>query len=169
MQFLGMALVVSSTTLIGVYFGNIYSFRIRDLKEIRKALVILKSEIEYSLMPIGQAASNISEKLRHPISSIFLKFSNLLEKKVEPRLALQQSFEKYKFDTYLTEEDTSQFNSLGKTLGYLDKNLQLNSIEITIKYLEEKINELTALHIKNKKLYQTLGILAGVLIVVIMF
>ncbi|MCL1935558.1 MAG: stage III sporulation protein AB [Defluviitaleaceae bacterium] len=168
MRILGTILIILSTTLLGTYFGNIYGFRVKDLKEIRKALVILKSEIDYTQSPLHHAAFNISEKLSMPISKIFKEFSNLLKEKVFPPIALEKSFSKYASDTYLTTDDFYQLNSFGKTLGYLDKNLQISTINLTISYLDERIEEQMLIYLKNKKLYQTLGILSGLLVVVVL-
>lgn len=168
MQILGIVLVLVSSTMVGAYFGGIHGYRAKDLKEIKKALIVLKQEIEYTLTPLAQALLNTAAKVDKPASDIFAEAGGLIEQKTVPNLALEKSLNNASAIGYLTKEDVQQLNSLGKTLGYLDKNLQLNTIDLTINYLQEKIDEQIYLNNKNKKLYQTLGILGGILLVVIL-
>lgn len=166
---LGSILVIFSSTLIGVYFGNFSKYRAYDLKQIRDSLIILRAEIEYTLTPLSQAIENASYKVEAPAKNIFSDMCILLEQKVPPLEALSHSLNNNRKNMYISKDDINQLITLGNTLGYLDKTLQLNTIDLTVKYLQEKIDEQGTLHIKNKKLYQTLGLLAGILVVVLTF
>ena len=169
-RILGMVLIMTSSTLAGLYYANIQMFRIKDLKEIKKALIILLSEIEYTLTPLPQAMENISKRIDDPIDKIFLDFCNTLNDKTGQGIGeiWQDVLDDNKDYYYFSEEDLDYLKSFGKTLGYLDKNLQINSISITIKYIEDKIEELNVTSLRNKKLYQTLGILGGLLICIVL-
>lgn len=170
LRILGILLVMLSSTLAGVYYANIEAFRIKDLREMKKALIILLSEIEYTLTPLPQAMDNISKRIDEPISKIFSEFSSSLNDKTGQGLGdiwvkiLEDNKDLY----YFNKEDIDYLKSFGKTLGYLDKSLQINSIAVTIKYMEEKVEELNVSSLKNKKLYQTLGVLAGMLICIVL-
>ena len=165
----GLSIIVVACILSGMYFGSVYGFRVEDLKNFKKALVILKSEIEYMGTPLYQAFRNISDKLKgSPVSNIFYDFSEQIENQVFPDIAISNCLEKYYKTMYISQSDIDSIKSFGKTLGYLDKNLQLNNIELTLNYLNERIEEEAQYHIKYKKMYQTLGILAGILVVVIL-
>jgi len=59
--------------------------------------------------------------------------------------------------------------NFGKTLGFLDKSMQLNSIDLTVSYIDSKSEMLTSQDEKNRKMYGSLGILGGMLIVVVLF
>ena len=167
-QMLGAIMVLASSTLIGAYFGGMHGYRAKDLLQLRKALVILKSEIEYTLTPLAIATQNIATKVSQPIGAIFEDFATLLKQRIPPEPALTQAINNHIKDTYLTKDDVAQLISLGKTLGYLDKNLQLSTIDLTIKHLDDNIKEQMELHAKNKKLYQTLGVLGGMLVVIVL-
>ena len=167
-QILGALMVLASSTLIGTYFGSAHGYRAKDLLQLRKALVILKGEIEYTLTPLSQACANVAERVLSPIAEIFLDLSYLLNERVPPEQAMYSAIAKHKTNTYLSKDDIAQLQSLAKTLGYLDKNLQTNTLELTIKYLDDNIKEQMDLHIKNKKLYQTLGVLGGMLVIIVL-
>lgn len=169
-RMLGIILIMISSTLAGLYYANMQMFRIRDLKEVKKALIILLSEIEYTLTPLPQAMENISTRIEAPVNKIFIDSSNILNEKTGQGIGevWAEILQNNKEDYYFAEEDLDYLKSFGKTLGYLDKNLQINSIRVTVKYIEDKIEELNVTSLQNKKLYQTLGILGGLLICVVL-
>lgn len=165
----GFIIVITSTSLIGFFYASKESFRISDLNEMKKALTILKSEIEYALSPLSMALLNISDKTKMPISNIFMQVSNEIEKRNGDEIfdIWQKSLQVNLKKTYLIKEDIEYFESFGKCLGYLDRQLQLNNIEITINYIKDKIDVLNVKSEKNKKMYNSLGILSGVLICIL--
>lgn len=166
----GICLIMFSSTLIGLYYSNRDFFRQNDLKEIKKALLILMSEIDYCLTPLPLAMRNISTRINNPISKIFLNCSDIISQNTNKSMneIWKESIDNNKEELYLNEEDIGYLYSFGKTLGYLDKGLQINNISITVKYIEEKINELNESITKNKKLYQSAGILCGLIICIVL-
>jgi len=64
--------------------------------------------------------------------------------------------------------DIEQFMSLGSSLGYLDGEMQLNGIEMVISYIDMVTEELKVSSDKNKKMYRSLGVLGGILIVIVL-
>lgn len=168
-KILGFIIVIISTSLIGFFYSYKESFRISDLSEMKKALTILKSEIEYALSPLSVALLNIADKTKNPISNIFSQVSYEIEKRSGQEISdiWKKSLLDNSIKTYLVKEDIQYFESFGKCLGYLDRQLQLNNIEITINYIKDKIEILNIKSEKNKKMYNSLGILSGILICIL--
>ena len=54
-------------------------------------------------------------------------------------------------------------------MGYLDKEMQKKNIEITLGYIEHKIEELNKKYEKNGRLYRSLGILGGCLVCILLY
>ena len=168
LQIAGIILIMIATTLGGMYYANAPIFRIKDLKVIKKALMILHSEISYAYTPLPIAMDNIASRIESPINNIFADCAESLRQKTGQDITdiWADTLEKHTTSTYLTREDMDYLKSFGKTLGYLDKEMQINSIAVTTKYIEDKVEELSLTASKNKRLYQTLGILFGLLLVV---
>ncbi len=76
----GIVFVMLATTFMGFYYAGKDIFRIKDLLEMKKALNILKSEIEYSLTPLPEAMNNISQKIDGDVGKIFKAFYEEAEK-----------------------------------------------------------------------------------------
>jgi stage III sporulation protein AB len=167
---IGITLTMASTGLIGLYYSNMDGYRISDLLEMKRALSILQSEIEYTETPLAEASLNISQRTRGSVSLLFERLSKLIEtNKFDSIYDIWESaclpFFK---EVYLSKRDTEQLLTFGNTLGYLDSNMQLKSISQILNYIDEQVAEINAVKAKNKKMYSSAGFLAGALIVVIL-
>ena len=63
-----------SSCVLGIYYSFKTDYRINDLIEMKKALILLISEIEFNLSPLAEAMKNISYKIDIPVSKIFFEF-----------------------------------------------------------------------------------------------
>jgi stage III sporulation protein AB len=71
--------------------------------------------------------------------------------------------------TFLAPEDRTVLEDFGKTLGYLDKQMQKNAIEYAVTYIDEKAAALQKQSDKNKRMYQSLGVIGGLFITVVLW
>jgi len=69
---------------------------------------------------------------------------------------------------HLKQEDWEWLTNFGKTLGFLDKDMQLNSIDLTVSYINGKTEVLALQSEKNQKMFGSLGILCGMLTVIVL-
>ncbi|MDR0273684.1 MAG: stage III sporulation protein AB, partial [Clostridiales bacterium] len=99
------------------------------------------------------------------------RFSEALGEKSETSAdgLWKQAVDAFKDQTQLAEEDFAALESLGKTLGYLDKQMQINAIQLTLRYIDTKVSDLQTHCDKNKKMYRHLGVLGGLLLAVILW
>ena len=166
----GILLTLAASSALGVYLSNIYTFRRQDLLELKKALLILKSEIEYLAAPLTEAAANIAAKTTGPVSQLFANFAETLSHNTENETAYHlwlAAIEASKKDTFLNKEDIDTIAGFGKTLGYLDKQLQTEAIRLTISYIDAQITELQENSQKTSRMYKSLGVISGFLLLVI--
>ena len=171
----GGILVMVSCSLGGIYFSRKEDFRIQDLEEMKKAFIILKSEIEYSLNTLPDALLNISYKTDRQINSFFLSLSQRLtgekcgsfDEAWRKSIAEELSGSYRTSGSYLKEEDIKAFERLGQTLGYLDKKLQINSIDTAISYIDDKAAYLRKTGEKNKRMYRSIGVICGLLLITV--
>ena len=71
-------------------------------------------------------------------------------------------------DLNLNNEDKLALNNLSKLLGKTDLQGQLGQIEMTEDLLEEQIRKAESERLKNEKMFRTLGMTAGLAIVIIL-
>ena len=170
-RFLGMLAIMVGSTGLGLYYGARETFRLRELLEFKKALLILASEIEYMGTPLASACGNIVQRTEGVVQALFQNFAQRLEAS-DSETAYQlwtQSLGAIKEKSYMAKEDIVVIDGFGKTLGYLDKELQQNAIAHTIGYIKEKAATLQAAGDKNKRMYRSLGVIGGLLITIVLW
>lgn len=179
LKILGMILVFISSTLGGFYFASKDTYRIKDLKEIKKALKMLEGEIIYARNEMNTAFDNISCRIPYPISKIFSdvfqdKFSNEFSDKRDILIYDENikelwinSLERNQKNTFLNTQDIEYLKGIGDLLGYLDVDTQKNALEIYILHIDDEIKLLNESKDKNMKMYQSLGILTGLLVIIL--
>jgi len=170
MKIVGCVLVLVSSTGMGFYFSNEMRCRIEDLKELKKLIGLLRGDIRYSSTPLPEAINSIHR--RH--SGCFQSFFNYVSEKLN-ELSGHTFLEIWKTavetelgSTSLTKKDKLHLMSFGENLGYLDKDMQMNTIDLYINQLEEVIVDLTKTVKEKSYMYNTLGIMAGIFITIIM-
>lgn len=170
LKILGGVFIMISSCVLGVYYSFKAEYRINDLIEMKKALTMLISEIEYNLSPLAEAMSNISSKAGVPVREIFSKFSKELGSDGNSAFEVWKNvLKKEAVSTYFTSEDIEAFISFGQSLGFLDKQQQHNNIKMAISYIENKIPELMEKSKSNKKMCRSLGVFGGAAVMIILF
>jgi len=166
----GMVLVLAASSALGFYLSSLSKFRKQDLLEFKKALLILKSEIEYIAAPLPDAISNIASRTANPVSKIFTHFAQNLKNNTDGETAYRlwlEAIQAYKKESFLKKGDWELLECFGKTLGYLDKQMQVDSIKFTTDYLDSQVAELQAESSKNQRMYRSLGVIGGILLLVV--
>jgi len=171
LKILGAMAVVAGCAGLGFYIAAKEGFRIRELLEFKKSLLILASEIEYKKNPLNTACENIANRTEGIVAKLYENYSVLLaESQGETAYRLWMlALENMQKKSFYTAEDIAVFDSFGKTLGYLDKPMQLNAINYSINCIDEKVAALQAAGDKNKRMYRSLGAIAGLLIIVLLW
>ena len=143
--------------------------RIIQLRSLECALRMLKGEMEYALSSLEEAFERISIRLEPPFSDFFhtiscklkeLEFQNfeeIWEKQVQ---VLTKT-------SCLREEDLKLLDELGSQLGYLDLNMQIRTIDSIYIQLEERLKQLVDESSISCKLYQSLGVLGALSVILI--
>jgi len=171
LRFAGALAIMLGSAGLGLYYSAREGFRIGELQELKKALLILSSEIEYMRAPLNSACASIAKRTEGIISQLFASFAEALTKS-EGETAYRLwsvSLTGIKGKAFLAEEDISVLDGFGKTLGYLDKLMQQNAIDHTVAYIDEKTATLQTQGDKNKRMYRSLGVIMGLLITVVLW
>jgi len=168
LRIIGSLAVIAGCTALGVYYSAKDGFRVQELQEFKKALLILLSEIEYMRTPLAVACENIASRTALTISPLFSDFAELVASK-EGESTYQMwctALASIRPKTFMAAEDLDIIEGFGKTLGYLDQAMQKNAIGYAINYIDEKTTSLNLQGDKNKRMYRSLGVIGGLLITV---
>lgn len=146
-------LIFISAFIVGILISCKYKNRVKDLKEIKKALNIFETKIKFTCEPIPEIFEELSNNLTQNIGEIF-KVASLKMKEITAKEAWEESINES--NTSMKPEDIEIIGGLGKLLGKTDLDGQVSQIELTNTFLDTQIKKSEKECEKNEKLYKTL-------------
>ena len=169
LRIIGAVIVLAASTLAGIYYGNLETYRMRDLLEVKKALTILRSQIEYARAPLSEALQVVALRVKESVGKMFQMCADMLMHEQNERIEhiWQAAVEQHKDTLFITQEDVEQLKGFGAQLGGLELDVQLMNISMLIDYIDERVERLNESRDNNRKLYKSFGVLGGALIVII--
>ena len=168
---IGSVIVFLSCTAAGLFLASKDKFRADELREMKRGLILLKSEIDYSSRPLYEALIDISGRLEGAVSEIFEDSGRLLKsrKVTSASEAWEKTLKDRKSRTFFKKGDMDAFTAFGHSLGGSDRKCQLSNIDMAIEYIDMKSEELIKKYAKDGRLFRRAGVLCGILIVVVLF
>lgn len=169
-QVLGSTLVLISSSLLGFYYSKSYKRRTDDLRTLKKALILLRGEINYSLSPMPEALEDISTRFDHEIADFFKSIAEELNLNLGKTLTevWKKNAEEILKRTYLSQLDIKNIMMFSENIGYLDKEMQNNNINLLLEQIDEEIKLSMENDTKYNRLYRSLGVLGGILVIVLL-
>lgn len=164
-KFIILSGIFCLSTACGITISRKYITREKELKEMLNALNIFEEKIKFTYEPIPDVFKEISEKCISSIGNIFKSASDNMQ-----IMSAGEAWEKAidESETKLNKGDEDTIKGLAKMLGQMDLDGQVNEIRLTMKFLENKIEDAQMERKKNEKLYKTLGATIGLAIVIIL-
>lgn len=148
--------------------------REKNLEILLQILFFLKGEIRSGNSPLPHAFREIAGKIEGSFSKILLdaaqemkdsggtNLTEILEHCIQKNIYLQNFAGAQK-----NEEGIEILQTLGRRLGYLDREQQICQIELLEAETEERRRQLREKLPEQKKICQSLGILGGILLAVL--
>ncbi|MDO5798134.1 MAG: stage III sporulation protein AB [Eubacteriales bacterium] len=145
--------------------------REKNLEILLQILFFLKGEIRSGNSPLPHAFREIAGKIEGSFSKILLDAAQEMEDSGGSNLAeiLEHCIQKRNFAGAQKneEEGIGILQTLGRRLGYLDREQQICQIELLEAETEERRRKLREKLPEQKKICQSLGILGGILLAVL--
>ena len=139
-----------------------FQTRVGQLKNFKNAMEIFKSKIRYTQQPVGEVFHELSEQIDGKVGEVFsksLEYGDINIGWVESLLSVGLE---------LNSEDLEILSNLGNTLGRTDLEGQINQIELVSTFLDSQIEKAEKDNEKFSKMYKTLGIVTGAIIVILL-
>ena len=166
----GSIMVFTACAVLGLYYSLREGFRIADLTEMKKALLLLKGEIDFTHSPLPEAMAHVSIRLQPKFTELFAQagenmgMDHMMNASQAWKTALAAAHSGFHFNG----EDMHSLNRLGETLGYLGKSTQAEGIDMTVLYIDSQIERLRESEARNQRLYRSAGIIFGLLIIIVL-
>ena len=168
MRILGSILVLGASLWFGISFALKEKYRLEELEELERGLLYLQGQIQYLSAPLAEALENVGWRAGGQVGRIFQQAAGkMAERRAETAEQVWQEVWKTEaVHTFFTGEDLDVVLLFGRSLGYLDKTQQENSIHLLLRYIDGALAKGRKRLEKNGRLYCGVSGLSGLLIVV---
>lgn len=167
----GIFLIIFAGTGLGFCKSMELTRRERALKEILRMVILLKGEIRYGCASLSDAFTGAAGKMAGDYRAFLIYTAKAMGNGTGKPFGeiFRECAEEYLRGLGLGQEEREQLFSLGEHLGYLDISMQMKQLTLYEEELSEHIRTLQEKIPGKKKVYQSLGILGGILLAVLVW
>lgn len=166
----GAALLLASCTGIGFRIARDFRERPRQIRAVMHALRLLQAEIAYSATPLPAALRRVAARSQPPADRLFEAAANALgDGEQTVAAAFADGIQRCRRSAALKAYDYEVIAEFGKTLGASDRAHQTQRLEVALHELAELEREAVESQRRNERLCQYLGVLAGLLLVILLY
>lgn len=164
-KYLILIILLLSSSYVGIAYSKKFQNRVIELKEMKSLLNIFLTKIKLTYEPIPKIFEELGNLGKSNINSLFKIASKYME-----NISAGESWKKalQTQNTNLNKEDLGVIENLSNLLGKVDVDGQISEIELVDSFLETQLKKAEQECAKNTKMYKTLGIVIGLVIVIIL-
>ncbi len=157
-KYIGMLLIFVFTTLVGNGLATAEKRKIENGEALRAFIAHIGREIEYFKTPLDKIFSSFANSILE--KNEFL--NTVREKSLSDALDKRSSIFCFKEETYKSLLDFSEF------LGKSDSSDQLSRCKYILSLIDDDLKKCKEAYPKNRKMYSSLGVLSGVMIIILL-
>lgn len=164
LKLLGSILILASCTGIGISKSQEMQGHLEALEEIKKLFYLLRSELQYTRAPFAEVFQKIAGKIETPIDDWLTNMALNLNQKANKSFweIWCTSITEHLMKSRLHEEDLEELKQVGKNLEYTE------NLDLYIEQLEYKIKHTRENYRTKRKLCQSMGIMGGIFLVILL-
>ncbi|MCD8084208.1 MAG: stage III sporulation protein AB [Clostridiales bacterium] len=171
MRWSGALLVVAGATGFGSWMAGRYRRRLGELEQLRQMIYLLKGQIVYAQAPLSEALEAVGERTDGPLAELFSRVAQrIYDQKGESFDQIWQEETKRLDgrDCALAGADRKSLASLGRHLGFLDRDMQERNLLLYLEQLDLEIGRLRAQKQETCRMYTSLGVMGGLFLAVLL-
>ncbi len=169
-RLVGAIAILTGSVGIGWSMANEAREEIRHLEEILQMTGFLSGEISCYNALLCDGAENASHHLQSPYSDFLRKVSDEINRKSGE--CFSDIWSRMTDESFLTciwkKEEWESFRKLGEHLGYLNQTMQISMIDQYRTELEERIRKKRKSLDGKIKLYNSLGLMGGLFLIILL-
>ncbi|RLL48107.1 stage III sporulation protein SpoAB [Oceanobacillus piezotolerans] len=169
MKWIGALLFISMTTWMGFEWSNRLMNRPKHIRQLKNALQILEAEMIYSQLPLKDVFFSISKQIPEPSKSFFKELGESIQEQPHHFYSFwTSSVDNLIVRSSLGSNEKEILYQFGRTIGQHDYYQQQKQIHLTLSHLERELEEARDNQFKYSKMAKSLGILAGLFVVLLL-
>lgn len=164
LKLIGSILIFAACTGIGFSKSQEMQLHLLELEELKKLFYLLRSELQYTRAPFAEVFEKIGYKTKEPYQTWLLKLCESINAKNGSMFWEMwcNSIDEYLKDSRLKEDELNELKKVGKNLEYIE------SLDLYIEQMEYKIKNVREAYRSKRKLCQSLGIMGGIFLVILL-
>ena len=169
-RFIGGVLIVMSTTGAGFLYGRELQRYLENLLEIREILYLIKGEMEYSGMPLGEIFVRTARKVKEPYRTWLRAMHRRMSRRedVSFRKIWNDGIDTYLEELHLKKKHVIRLKELGMSLGQNDRKSEGKHFQLHLDRLEQEIEIMREELASKKRIGNCLGVMSGIFLVIIL-
>ena len=165
-RIIGAILVVASSSAVGFRIAAAHRRETAVLQQLIRALDFMICELEYRLTSLPELCGLTAMQVEDPLRALFYTLEKELQMQVSADAYCCMSVALEKTDN-LPESVKGNLKLLGKTLGRFDLQGQLSGIASVMQLSKRDLDGLQNNQEMRLRSYRTLGICAGIALVIL--
>lgn len=143
---------------------------LKELQCIRQIMIMLRSEIKYTKVPLGEAFYHIGRRTKGEERTWLLTLAKKLEDKSGKTFTelWNNTLEQSEIKEKLKISDLEQLKVFGSNLGYLDEEMQFNAINLYLEQLGVEIERVRESMAVKTRLCHCFGVMGGIFLVILL-
>lgn len=170
-KLIGAMCVIMAGTLLGFYQALQLSARPRQLRQALQSLQRLETEILYGFTPLPEALRAVADAGSAPVAELFAVAAERLD--APDAGTVQECWRQTVHDiwprTAMKRTEQEALLQLGSVLGRSDRGDQAKHLKLAAGVLAAEEAEAAEDYRRYGKMWRSLGLLSGVLIVILMY
>ena len=169
LKIVGSLFVLCSAAVFGFWKAEKLNRRVLCLQELKRMTVFLQGELRYHRSRLSEAFENVSDRIRGPLGIFLQELAERIESNGVMTMdeAWKEATSHLLQNADFSKEDESLFEVLGNSLGYLDISMQIEHLNLTVLQIEDALNMAKEQWRVKGKLYRTMGVSLGALLVLL--
>ncbi|HIS63484.1 MAG TPA: stage III sporulation protein AB [Candidatus Scybalomonas excrementigallinarum] len=166
----GILLIAVASVLLGFQKSMIFSERLKSLYQWKQCFLLIQREIEFQQASLPLIFTRLSNKMRGEFGEVFAQLAEQLQQKHGEDFSIiwenmwRSSYKKM----YFTVEDLEVILSFGRNFSGVDRKKQVAAIDYFLAQLEEQLEDAREQKKMGQKLYQTLGVVGGFFLIIVL-
>lgn len=170
LKIIGTMLILTASVGGSFYYMSRFKEQERELLIMKELLVILEKQLEYIRLPMAEIIEEMEKKAGEPFLLPLLEFrEELLKHRTEDVEALwRECMKQHERDFCLSSEEFGILADIGRLLEPADSRSQIASVELYKNRVDEKIQKIWAEKGEKQKVYQSICLLGGLVLIIVL-
>ncbi len=161
---IGSIMVIAVCTALGFEKSRELQMHLKELEELKRLFMIIHSELKVTKATMYEIFLKVSKKTETPYKEWLKELANQLEECGAGTFVelWKSSIQIYLGETTLRKDEIYELEQVGLGIQYVDTlEFYLNQLDFSIQNTREELKT-------KKKLYQSMGIMCGIFLVIVL-